>query len=133
MSATIVRPLVRLRRAAIALSERRAAPSSFARVKRRDEIGDLARALEELTGRLDAHIKLLESFAGDVSHEFKNPLASIRTIAEMLASVEDPAERERFLAMLRRDVDRLEHRSGRLDLRSEAPAGVPMYPVAARY
>jgi two-component system sensor histidine kinase ChvG len=108
MSATIVRPLVRLRRAAIALSERRAAPSSFARVKRRDEIGDLARALEELTGRLDAHIKLLESFAGDVSHEFKNPLASIRVAAEMIAATEDPADRARLLGMLTRDVDRLE-------------------------
>lgn len=108
MSATIVRPLVRLRRAAVALSERRAAPSSFARVKRRDEIGDLARALEDLTGRLDAHIKLLESFAGDVSHEFKNPLASIRVAAEMIAATDDQADRARLLGMLTRDVDRLE-------------------------
>ena len=108
MSATIVRPLVRLRRAAVALSERRAAPSSFARVKRRDEIGDLARALEDLTGRLDAHIKLLESFAGDVSHEFKNPLASIRVAAEMIAATDHQADRARLLGMLTRDVDRLE-------------------------
>ena len=108
MSATIVRPLVRLRRAAVALSERRAAPSSFARVQRRDEIGDLARALEDLTGRLNAHIRLLESFAGDVSHEFKNPLASIRAAAEMIAASDDAQERERLLGLLTRDVDRLE-------------------------
>ena len=108
MSATIVRPLVRLRRAALALSDRRATPASFGRVDRKDEIGDLARALEELTGRLDAHIRLLESFAGDVSHEFKNPLASIRVAAEVIASTEDPAERQRLLGMLTRDVDRLE-------------------------
>ena len=107
-SATIVRPLVRLRRAAVALAERRATPAGFGSVRRRDEIGDLARALEELTGRLDAHIKLLESFAGDVSHEFKNPLASIRLAAEMISATESPDERRRLFGLLARDVDRLE-------------------------
>ena len=108
MSATIVRPLVRLRRAAMALSDRRATPASFGRVDRKDEIGDLARTLEELTSRLDAHIRLLESFAGDVSHEFKNPLAAIRVAAEAIAATDDPVERQRLLGMLTRDVDRLE-------------------------
>ena len=108
MSATIVRPLVRLRRAAVALSDRRATPASFRRVNRKDEIGDLARSLEDLTGRLDAHIRLLESFAGDVSHEFKNPLASIRVAAEAIAATENQAERTRLLGLLTRDVDRLE-------------------------
>lgn len=108
MSATIVRPLVRLRRAALALSNRSATPADFRSVDRKDEIGDLARTLEELTGRLDAHIRLLESFAGDVSHEFKNPLASIRVAAEVIASTEDAAERQRLLELLTRDVDRLE-------------------------
>lgn len=108
MSATIVRPLVRLRAAASSLAERRAPlAGTFAVVDRRDEIGDLARALEELTSRLDAHIRLLESFAADVSHEFKNPLASIRMAAEMLASSESAHEREKFFALLTRDVDRL--------------------------
>jgi two-component system, OmpR family, sensor histidine kinase ChvG len=108
MSATIVRPLVGLRRSAVALSDRRATPASFRLVNRRDEIGDLSRALEDLTGRLDAHIRLLESFTGDVSHEFKNPLASIRVAAELIAGSDDGAERDRLLAMLTRDVDRLE-------------------------
>lgn len=108
MSATIVRPLVRLRRTALALSDRQSTRAGFASVDRKDEVGDLARTLEELTGRLDAHIQLLESFAGDVSHEFKNPLASIRVAAEVIASTDDPAERQRLLTMLTRDVDRLE-------------------------
>jgi two-component system, OmpR family, sensor histidine kinase ChvG len=108
VSATIVRPVVRLRRAAVAAAERRGTPGSFGRVKRRDEIGDLARALEELTTRLESHIRLLESFAADVSHEFKNPLASIRTAAEMIADSELAADRERLLMMLTKDVDRLE-------------------------
>jgi two-component system sensor histidine kinase ChvG len=107
-SATIVRPLVRLRRAAMALSDRRETPTGFRHIDRRDEIGDLARSLEELTARLDAHIRLLESFTGDVAHELKNPLASIRVAAEAMAATDDARERERLLAMLTRDANRLE-------------------------
>jgi two-component system sensor histidine kinase ChvG len=108
MSATIVRPLVRLRRDALAVADRQARPATFGGVNRSDEIGDLARALDDLTTRLASHIQLLESFSADVSHEFKNPLASIRNAAEMIASSDDGTERDRLLAMLRRDVDRLE-------------------------
>jgi two-component system sensor histidine kinase ChvG len=109
MSATVVRPLVRLRRAAAALAARRSAlPGQFRGSERRDEIGELARALEELTRRLDAHLRLLESFAADVSHEVRNPLASIRSAAEMMAAAGEEADRHRFLEMLTREVDRLE-------------------------
>lgn len=109
MSATIVRPLVRLRAAASSFAERRTPlAGTFAVVDRRDEVGDLARALDELASRLDAHIRLLESFAADVSHEFRNPLASIRTAAEMLAGSDSIEERQRFFGMLTRDVARLD-------------------------
>jgi signal transduction histidine kinase/CheY-like chemotaxis protein len=109
LSTTIVRPLVRLRRAAAVLID----PASRTDLvlpgsDRRDEIGDLARALEDMTRRLESHVRLLESFAADVSHEFRNPLASIRTAAEMLADAPEEEDRRRFLAMLTRDVDRLE-------------------------
>jgi two-component system, OmpR family, sensor histidine kinase ChvG len=109
MSTTIVRPLVLLRRAATALAERRMPlGGAFRRVDRRDEIGDLARALDDLAQRLDAHIHLLESFSADVSHEFRNPLASIRTAAEMLVAADRPEDRQRFFAFLTKDIDRLE-------------------------
>ena len=72
--------------------------------RRADEIGDLARALEELARRLEEHIRFIESFASDVSHEFKNPLASIRTATELLAEVEAPAERKRFILWLSGDI-----------------------------
>ena len=68
-------------------------------------MGDLARALEELTRRLNDRIRLLESFAADVSHEFRNALASIRTAAEMMAQADSPGDRERFRAMMTRDSE----------------------------
>ncbi|HXW07799.1 MAG TPA: stimulus-sensing domain-containing protein [Vicinamibacterales bacterium] len=109
MSATIVRPLVRLQHAASSLADRRTPLSgTFTAVDRRDEIGDLARALEGLAQRLEAQIQTAESFAADVSHEFKNPLASIRTAAEMLVTADDRRDRERFFNLLKKDVGRLE-------------------------
>ncbi len=106
---TIVEPLTKLRRQAATLGQRRGPlPAAFPGARRTDEIGDLARALEELTRRTSDHIALLQSFAADVSHELKNPLASIRTAAEMMASSSSEEERRRFLELMTRDVDRLE-------------------------
>jgi len=108
-AATIVRPLTRLRRRASSLSERRGPlPAVFPGATRKDEIGDLARALGELSRRTNDHIELLQSFSADVSHELKNPLASIRTAAEMMADADDPRERARFRDLMVRDVARLE-------------------------
>jgi two-component system sensor histidine kinase ChvG len=106
---SIVGPLARLRRLATALAERRGPmPVSFPGAGRKDEIGALARALGELTRRTNDHIELLQSFSADVSHELKNPLASIRTAAEMMAEADSPEERRRFQDLMVRDVARLE-------------------------
>jgi two-component system sensor histidine kinase ChvG len=106
---TIVGPLSRLRARASALADRRMPlPAGFPEAERSDELGALARALEEMTRRVNDHVELVQSFAADVSHEFKNPLASIRTAAEMVAIADTEADRQRFLALLTRDVDRLE-------------------------
>ena len=109
VSTTIARPLRQLRDEAAALLDRRGRlRGRFRGSRRRDEIGDLARALEELTRRLEAHLGFIESFASDVSHELKNPLAAIRSSTELLAEVEDPADRQRFLAMVQKEVARME-------------------------
>jgi len=109
VSATIARPLRRLQAdAATVLDHRGRLTRRFRGTARRDEIGDLARALEALTSRFDAHLRFVESFSADLSHEFKNPLASIRTVADILGSIERPDERQRFLDRLLGDLTRLE-------------------------
>jgi len=109
MATTIARPLGRLRRRAEAILDRRGRlRGSFEPSKRTDEIGDLERALAELTRRLEEHLQFTESFAADVSHEFKNPLAAIRSATEMALEVDDPGERRRFLTMIQHDVARME-------------------------
>lgn len=108
-AATIVGPLWRLERQATRLTAKRGrAPATFPGANRKDEIGALARALEELTRRTNDHITLLQSFSGDVSHELKNPLASIRTAAETMVMADSTEERERFFALMTHDIARLE-------------------------
>ncbi|MCP4895513.1 MAG: hypothetical protein GY906_00945 [bacterium] len=106
---TIVNPLNRLQNRAEAILDRTGRlRGRFAPSRRLDEIGDLERALAELTRRLEGHISATESFAADVAHEFKNPLASIRTAAEMLDEVEDPQLRDRFSSIIQRELARME-------------------------
>ena len=133
VATTIARPIRRLRDEAEAILDRRGRLTrGFRGPRRRDEIGDLARALEELTRRLDDRLRSLESFASDVAHELKNPLASIRTATEMLAEVEDPRERRRFLDVVQEEVARMEHQLSelaevtRIDARLEAEEQVPV-------
>lgn len=132
VSTTIARPLEALRDEANDLLDRRGRlKGKFRGSTKHDEIGDLARALEQLTAHLEGHLRFIEAFASDISHELKNPLASIRTATEMLAEVEDPADRERFLAVAQREVARMEHLlsamreiteiDARLDTGTEAP------------
>jgi two-component system, OmpR family, sensor histidine kinase ChvG len=109
VAGTIARPLRRLRREANELLDRRGhLKGRFTGSKRLDEIGDLARALAEQSRRLGDHVSFIESFAADVSHEFKNPLASIRTATDMLAESESPADRQRFRLMVEAEVARLQ-------------------------
>ena len=76
---------------------------------RRDEIGDLSRSLEEMTRKLHDHLEFVESFASDISHEFRNPLASIRSAAEMSAQSESREDRNRFVALIQKEVQRMQH------------------------
>lgn len=109
VSATITVPVRRLRdRARAILDPRGRLLGGFSPSRAKDEVGELSRSLGELTARLERHVRLLESFAADVSHEFRNPLASIRSAAELALSSAEPAERRAMLRMVMEDVSRME-------------------------
>ncbi len=106
---TIARPLARLRRRSEEILDRRGRlTGGFEAGRRKDEIGDLERALAELTRRLEDHLSATESLASDLSHEFKNPLASIRATTEVALDETDPKIRHRMLKNIQTDVARLE-------------------------
>ncbi|HVF93315.1 MAG TPA: stimulus-sensing domain-containing protein [Sphingomonas sp.] len=109
LARTIVRPLRRLARAAVRVRLGRAREVVVPRLpSRRDEIGSLARALSDMSLALRARIDATEAFAADITHEMKNPLASLRSAVEGLETVKDPELRQRLLAIVRDDVHRMD-------------------------
>jgi two-component system sensor histidine kinase ChvG len=76
--------------------------------KRKDEIGALAHSLEAMTGALADRIDTNERFAADVSHEIKNPLASIRSAVDAARAVNDEERRGKLLGIVAQDVKRLD-------------------------
>ncbi|TKD52181.1 sensor histidine kinase [Sphingomonas baiyangensis] len=109
LARTIVRPLRRLARAAVRVRLGRAREVVVPRLpSRRDEIGLLARAVSDMTQALRVRIDATEAFAADVTHELKNPLASLRSAVDGLGTVRDPALQAQLLAIVRDDVRRLD-------------------------
>lgn len=76
--------------------------------KRYDEIGELSAALRSMTSALWQRMDAIESFAADVAHELKNPLASLRSAIETLGRIKDPAQQEKLLGIIQYDVIRLD-------------------------
>jgi len=109
LAQTIARPLRTLARAATKLEQ---APERQVKLpdysNRRDEIGDLSRALTSMTNALYRQLAAVESFAADVAHEIKNPLSSLRSAAETLERSKDPEAQRMLLPLLIDDVRRLD-------------------------
>ena len=116
LATTIARPLGRLTKRAQRIASRQAVEPADALVQRHDEIGQLARAVEAMTGELERRAHDARTLAADISHEFKTPLAGIRGAAELLreGAVDDGEARDRFLAMIIDDTARLDRLVSRL-------------------
>ncbi|WP_374533401.1 stimulus-sensing domain-containing protein [Phenylobacterium sp.] len=105
----IAQPVRMLARAADRVRLSRARAISLPQLAHRDdEIGDLTVSLEDMTQSLSERMDAIERFAADVAHEIKNPLTSLRSAVETLELVKDPAARERLMAILKNDIQRLD-------------------------
>jgi two-component system sensor histidine kinase ChvG len=111
LALTIVGPLKQLGDAAAAVlgSGRPAGgtAAAFPDSRRGDEIGDLQRSLRALVLRLDERVRQTERFAADAAHEFRNPLAAIRSAAELAEGSAEAADRSRFHKAIIDDAERL--------------------------
>jgi two-component system, OmpR family, sensor histidine kinase ChvG len=109
LARTIVRPLQHLARAAVKVRLGRAPEVHVPRLpERRDEIGMLARALSDMSIALRQRIDATESFAADVAHEIKNPLASLRSALDGLENVKKPEHRQQLMDVAHADVLRMD-------------------------
>jgi two-component system sensor histidine kinase ChvG len=109
LAQTIVRPLRRLALAAHRVRLGRAREVKVPRLPSRlDEIGLLARSVSDMSQSLRQRIDNIEAFAADVTHELKNPLASLRSAMDGLDRVEDPKLKQKLIGVAREDVVRLD-------------------------
>ncbi len=105
----IARPLRKLANAADSLRLTGATRLDLPEVThRKDEIGALAHSLEAMTGALADRIDANERFAADVSHEIKNPLASIQSAVTSARSAKTPEQQSQMLGIVAQDVQRLD-------------------------
>ena len=75
---------------------------------RPDEIGRLSVAMRGMVTALYDRIDANEQFAADVSHEIKNPLASLGSAVGSLRMVKKEEHREKLLDVIEHDVRRLD-------------------------
>jgi two-component system sensor histidine kinase ChvG len=109
LARTIIDPLRRLGRAAVRVRQGREREVEVPRMQeRRDEIGVLARAVSDMTATLRQRIDAVETFAADVAHEIKNPLASLRSALESLEKVKDTELRRELTTIASHDVRRID-------------------------
>jgi two-component system sensor histidine kinase ChvG len=75
---------------------------------RPDEIGRLSGALRSAIGALNDRLGSIEDFVADVSHEVKNPLASLRLAVGALQTAQTPQQHLQTLRIIEHDIKRLD-------------------------
>ncbi|OAN78845.1 histidine kinase [Jannaschia sp. EhC01] len=114
LASTIANPLADLSAAAELGRDKNARKMSPTRVRipdltgRPDEIGRLSGALRGMVAALYDRIDSNEQFAADVSHEIKNPLASLRSAVGTLEFAKTDEQRKRLIDVIEHDVHRLD-------------------------
>jgi two-component system sensor histidine kinase ChvG len=76
--------------------------------KRDDEIGNLSNSLSDMTNKLYQRIELAERFSSDLTHEIRNPLASLKGASDLLNLTKDEQQKDKLLKVLSNDVERIE-------------------------
>ena len=109
LSRSITRPIRRLALAAEKIRSDRNGRHGISEVsERNDELGELSKALTQMTDDLWQRLDAIEKFAADVAHEIKNPLTSIRSAVETASKIKDNEKRDKLLALILDDVHRLD-------------------------
>jgi two-component system OmpR family sensor kinase len=107
LSGAIARPLRRLTAAAEEVAQGRL--DQRVPVRSGDELGQLSRAFNDMTARLQAARQMQTDFVANVSHELRTPLTAVKGMVETLqdGAIDDAGVRDRFLATVAGETERL--------------------------
>jgi signal transduction histidine kinase len=130
LSSTLLRRLARLRAAALRISDQ-GPDASMPHDERRDEVGDLARALARMQEELRRQEAARRAFVSTASHELRTPLTMLQGTMELLeedirSGQIDELDALRQVSTARRELDRLSALSGELLDLSRLDAAVPL-------
>ncbi len=137
LARNLVRPIERITQAARALGDGDLDARSG--VVRRDEVGDLAAAFDDMAARLKRLVTGEKELRANVSHELRTPLARMRVALEIAEeSAHNPHTLEKHLRGIRGDIEELEDLvdqiliSARLDLAGDDELGLRKSPTPVR-
>ena len=109
LTRTIAGPVHRLSAAAEQVSQSINARAELPDYSHRpDEVGQLAEAFRRMTEALYRRIEAADTFAADVAHELKNPLAAVRVMSETLVTyAKTPEQRDHLIREIQGELQRL--------------------------
>jgi signal transduction histidine kinase len=123
LSHTIIQPLYRLRDSALQLSH--GDLSHRVSVDRRDEIGEVGVAFNEMANQVQSMLEEQRAFASNTSHELRTPLTAIQLRAEAL--IDDPTldaeTTKRYIQGIADEIARMSNLIQDLTLLSRFDAG----------
>ena len=130
LSSTLLRRLGRLRAAALRISDE-GPDAAMPHDQRRDEVGDLARALARMQEELRRQEAARRAFVSTASHELRTPLTMLQGTMELLeedirGGQIDELDALRQVDTARRQLDRLSTLSAELLDLSRLDAAVPL-------
>jgi len=126
---SLARPLRRL--AGVARAFGSGQLDARARMERRDELGAVANAFDDMADRITTLLQSQRELLANVSHELRTPLARIRVALDLAAEGDAEAAREAltYISADWGDLERLVEdvlATARLDLGSSALGGLPL-------
>jgi two-component system sensor histidine kinase CpxA len=100
-------------------------------VRRRDELGHLADAVNRMAARLEGHLAAQKQFLADVAHEVASPLARLRMALGLLQSQPAAGPPERTLADMQDDLQQMADMLDDLLLYTRSDPAAPREPPQA--
>ena len=64
--------------------------------------------MDEMTSELQNRINTAENFSRDLVHEIRNPLASLKSAAEIISDSDDKDQKNKLIKIVSHDVERIE-------------------------